>query len=100
MKHKRRKSGGISFMTALICIAFVVVAVLCVTRFNNIIVQHERLTEEKARLDAELEELTEKLNVIKAEKTLSNDKSQVEDIARGQLDMVYPGEVIFRTQGE
>lgn len=100
MRRIRHKSKGISFMSALLCIAFVVVAVLCVTRFNNIHQQRQRLLAEKAQLETQEKELTEKLNQIKAARTLSDDTEHVESVARGQLDMVYPGEIIFRISGE
>jgi len=100
VRRIHHKSKGISFKTALLCIAFVVVAVLCVTRINNLWHQRQRLLAEKAQLETQEKELTERLNQIKAAKTLNDDKEHVEDVARGQLDMVYPGEIIFRISGE
>ncbi|MBQ1574055.1 MAG: septum formation initiator family protein, partial [Clostridiales bacterium] len=35
-----------------------------------------------------------------AQEEFGKDDAYVESVARSQLDMVYPGEVIFRVQGE
>ena len=46
------------------------------------------------------EELEDKLKQIRAQEEFGKDDAYVESVARSQLDMVYPGEVIFRVQGE
>ena len=100
MRKVRRKSGGISFLTALICILCVVVGILCLTRYINMHRQKERLLAENASLIAQSEALSDRLKQIRAQEEFGKDDSYIESVARSQLDMVYPGEVIFRVQGE
>ena len=100
MRRIKRKSGGISFLTAIIFIAFIVVAVMCITRFNNIMVQKQRLTSENSSLKSQASLLSDKLSRINAQAEYGNDDQYVISIARGNLDMVYPGEIIFRTNGQ
>lgn len=100
MRKIHRKSGGISFLTAMIFIAFIVVAVLCITRFNNIMIQKQRLSSENSSLKAQASVLSDKLARINAQAEYGNDDQYVISIARGNLDMVYPGEIIFRTNGQ
>ena len=100
MRKIRRKSGGISFLTALIIIAFIVVAVMCITRFNNIMVQKARLTSENRSLQNQASVLSDKLARINAQTEYGNNDQYVVSIARSNLDMVYPGEIIFRTNGQ
>ena len=100
MRRVRRKTGGISFLTAMICICCVVVGILCITRYANIAKQKERLKAENAELIAQSEALSDKLKQIRAQEEFGKDDAYVESVARAQLDMVYPGEVIFRVTGE
>jgi len=100
LRKVRRKSGGISFLTALICILCVVVGILCLTRYINMHRQKERLLAENASLIAQSEALSDRLKQIRAQEEFGKDESYVESVARAQLDMVYPGEVIFRVTGE
>ncbi len=100
MRRVRRKTGGISFLTAMICICCVVVGILCITRYANIAKQKERLKAENSALIAQSEALSDKLKQIRAQEEFGKDDAYVESVARAQLDMVYPGEVIFRVTGE
>ena len=100
MRRVRRKTGGISFVTAMICICCVVVGILCITRYANIAKQKERLKAENSELIAQSEALSDKLKQIRAQEEFGKDDAYVESVARAQLDMVYPGEVIFRVTGE
>ena len=96
MRKVRRKTGGISFLTAMICISCVVVGILCITKYANIAKQKERLKAENASLVAQTEELQDKLKQIRAQEEFGKDDAYIESVARSQLEMVYPGEVIFR----
>ena len=100
MLRVKRKTGGFSFLTTMICIVCVVVGILCITKYANIAMQKERLKAENASLVAQTEELEDKLKQIRAQEEFGKDDAYVESVARSQLDMVYPGEVIFRVQGE
>ena len=100
MRKLRRKTGGISFLTAMICIAFIVIGILCITKYANISKQKERLLAENQSLVAQSEALSEKLKQIRAQEEFGQDDAYIESVARTQLDMVYPGEVIFRVSGE
>jgi cell division protein FtsB len=84
----------------MICIAFVVIGILCITKYANINKQKERLMAENASLVAQSEALSEKLKQIRAQEEFGQDDAYIESVARTQLDMVYPGEVIFRVTGE
>ena len=100
MRKIRRKSGGISFLTAMICISCIVVGILCITKYANIAKQKERLLAENSSLKAQSESLVDDLKQIRAQEEFQQDDAYVESVARTQLDMVYPGEVIFRVTGE
>lgn len=100
MRKVRRKTRGISFLTAMICICCVVVGILCLTRYANIHRQKERLIEENASLVAQSEALSDKLKQLRTREEMGQDDAYVESVARAQLDMVYPGEVIFRVSGD
>ena len=100
MRKIRRKTGGISFLTAMICISCIVIGILCITKYANIAKQKERLLAENSSLIAESEALSDKLKQIRAQEEFGQDESYIESIARSQLDMVYPGEVIFRVNEE
>ena len=84
----------------MICICCVVVGILCITRYANIAKQKERLKSENSELIAQSEALSDKLKQIRAQEEFGKDDAYVESVARAQLDMVYPGEVIFRVTGE
>ena len=65
MRKVRRKTGGISFLTAMICIVCVVVGILCITKYANINRQKERLKAENSSLVAQSEALSDKLQQIR-----------------------------------
>jgi len=100
LRKVRRKTGGISFLTAMILICCIVIGILCITKYANIAKQKERLLAENSSLIAQSEALSDKLKQIKAQEEFGQDEAYIESVARSQLDMVYPGEVIFRTNGE
>lgn len=84
---------------ALISIAVVVLFVLCITRMYEIKERSERLKAENQALIQQKQALEEKNDQILAQGARGNDAAYVESVAREQLDMVFPGEVIFRTAG-
>ena len=96
----RKKKVRMSFVPAMISIALVVVIVLIITRFNSIIEQRERIVAESKQLAAQEAALEARLETLQLANGAGSDKAKVESIARGQLDMVYPGEIIFRVSGE
>ncbi len=100
MRKMHHKTHGITFPRAILCIVLVVVAILCFTRFSNIIEQRARLKAENSSLIAQSQSLSEKLQQIKAQEKFGEDDAYIESVARSQLDMVYPGEVIFRVSGD
>jgi cell division protein FtsL len=84
----------------VVCIAFVVVAVLCATRYYDVRQRRERLLEESRQLQAQKQALLDQNDALIAQGAHSNDDVYVEKVAREQLDMVYPGEIIFRVSGD
>lgn len=96
----RKKKVRMSFVPAMIAIALVVVVVLLITKFNSIIKQRERIVAESRQLAAQEEELKSRLEELQLANGAGADAAKVETIARGQLDMVYPGEIIFRVSGQ
>ena len=94
------RTHGITFPRAILCIGLVVVFIMCYTRFSNIMEQRARLKAENSSLIAQSESLSEKLQQIKAQEKFGEDDAYIESVARSQLDMVYPGEVIFRVSGD
>ncbi len=99
MKRKRRNTS-FSLVMTVVCIAFVVVAVLCATRFYDVRQRRERLMKESRELQAQKQALIDKQEALKAQGAHSDDEVYIEQVARDQLDMVYPGEIIFRVSGE
>lgn len=100
MKKKKHRDGPGSLIMTVVCIAFVVVGVLCYTRWVDINERRARLEEENRQLIAQKEALTERNNALLAQGARSNDDAYVEKVAREQLDMVYPGEIVFRVTGQ
>lgn len=96
---KTQKIGGLSFLSTLLLLFFIVVAVLCATSFYNVHTRRQRLEAEAAALAQQEQALEERKSQLEAQSGRSSAKD-IEDAAREQLDMVYPGEIIFRTSGE
>ncbi|MBR2524039.1 MAG: cell division protein FtsL [Clostridiales bacterium] len=96
----RRKKIRMSFIPAMISIALIVIVVLLITRFNSIVQQRERIVAESKQLEAQEQALEARLEELQLANGVGNDNKKVENIARSQLDMVYPGEIIFRISGE
>lgn len=99
-RKAKRRQGGFSLPMTLICLAFVVVVVLCATKYYDVRMTRIRLEEEKAALEAQKAALEDRNNNILARGVAGRDADYVENVARSQLDMVYPGEIIFRTTGD
>ena len=97
---KRRTNTSFSLLMTVVCIAFVVVAALCATRLYDIQQRRERLLQESRQLQAQKQALVDQNNALLAQGARSDDDVYVEKGAREQLDMVYPGEIIFRVSGE
>lgn len=97
---KRRTNTSFSLTMTVVCIAFVVVGVLCATRLYDINQRKARLMEESRQLQAQKQALLDRNDALLAQGAHSDDDVYVEKVARDQLDMVYPGEIIFRVSGE
>lgn len=76
-----------------------VLAALCATKLYDLHLQKARLTAEAEQLAIQEQELKDNLHDIKARQNIEDDSAYIEAIAREQLDMVYPGEIIFRVNG-
>jgi len=100
MASPRRGSSTRNLITTVLCIAFVVVAVLCATRYYDVKSRRARLLEESRQLQAQKQALIDKNNAILAQGSRGSDTAYVEGVARNKLDMVYPGEIVFRVTGE
>ena len=96
----KSRSHGISLTTATICIVFFVFAALVATKLYDLQLQRDRLTAESESLAMQEQALKDELHNIEANRNLLDDSAYVENVARQQLDMVYPGEVIFRVNGK
>ncbi len=95
-KVKHKKTGGISFPTAMLFICFVVVIILFATRLMNNTQQKARLKAENSSLIAQSNALSEQLRQIRAQEEMGKDNTYVESIARAQLDMVDLGMISVR----
>ena len=71
MRKVRRKTGGISFITAMICITFIVIGIVCLTKYANIHRQKERLIAENSSLVAQSEALSDRLKQIRVYKQIN-----------------------------
>ncbi|MBQ4270421.1 MAG: septum formation initiator family protein [Clostridiales bacterium] len=100
MASHRRTSGTRNLITTVLCIAFVVAGILCATRFYDVQTRKARLLEESRQLQAQKQALIDKNNAILAQGSRGSDAAYVEGVARNKLDMVYPGEIVFRVTGE
>ncbi len=100
MRKVKHRTHGISFFKTMLYICFVVLLIMCITKYSNIMQQRQRLKAENASLIAQSESLSDRLKQIKAQEEFGGDDAYIESIARAQLDMVYPGEVIFRVNGD
>jgi len=100
VRRVKHKSNGISPVAAMVFIAFIIVAILCCTRLYDIKTRGDRLSAENQQLIAQRDALKVKNQELQAQNLRGRDEAYVENIARSQLDMVYPGEIIFRTTGE
>ncbi|MCQ2466812.1 MAG: cell division protein FtsL [Clostridia bacterium] len=86
---------GISLRTAVMFLAIILLAVIGITKFNDVMEQRSRLTAENIALKREKQALKEELDRINKEANNTDSKAYVESIARTHLDMVYPDEIIF-----
>ena len=100
MASPRRGSSTRNLLMTVVCIAFVVVAILCATKLYDINTRKARLLEESRQLEAQKQALIDKNNAILAQGSRGSDAAYVEGVARNKLDMVYPGEIVFRVTGE
>lgn len=91
-KQKRRRS-----MTRVkfLCVGLMI---LCVGLVHST-VQMAQLRQEKARQHAQntekLEELDRQIQVLESEKKKSDDATYIEEVARRDLGMVKPREIVF-----
>ncbi|MCQ2534052.1 MAG: septum formation initiator family protein [Clostridia bacterium] len=100
MLHKKHSfKGGVSLTTTVLFVAAIVIVVFCATRFYDIKNQSARLRQEAIELAREEEELKSKIRTLQGYNEDGYDSDYVESMARQNLDMVYPGEIIFRTEG-
>ena len=100
MRKINRKKNGISLATAIMFVSFIVFAVLCITRFYDLKEQYTRLHKEADTLEKQKAELEEELMQIRKEANNTDNSAYIESMARSHLDMVYPGEIVFRTTND
>ena len=100
MKKKKHSDSPASLITTVVFIAFIVVGVRCYTRWVDIQERKARLVEENRQLIAQRDALEDRNNALLAQGARGNDDAYVERVAREQLDMVYPGEIVFKVTGE
>ena len=74
-KVKHKKTGGISFPTAMLFICFVVVIILFATRLMNNTQQKARLKAENSSLIAQSNALSEQLRQIRAQEEMGKDNT-------------------------
>lgn len=97
MLRKRKNNGShFSVVTSFLAILLIIISALSYTGIQTYKERLSRLQAESESLTAQENSLTEKLISVRAEKNNTNDSAYVEDIARSQLDMVYPGEIVFK----
>ena len=96
----RKKKVKMGFLPAMVGIALVVVIVLIITRLSSIMEQRDRIVAESRQLSIQEETLKARLDALQMSNGAGSDTTKVENVARSQLDMVYPGEIIFRISGD
>lgn len=97
MIKRKHKGGGLSVATTIVLIIFVIVVSLCATNLYDIHNRKDSLLKEKQKLEAQKQALIERNEEILQRQTATGNTQYIENIARTQLDMVYPGEIIFVT---
>ena len=85
---KKVHNTTFSFVMTVVCIAFVVVAVLCATRLYDVQQRRERLLQESRQLNAQKQALLDQNDALQAQSAHSGDEIYIEKVARDQLDMV------------
>lgn len=98
MRKVKQNRGGISLTTTVVIIAAVVAIVMCATKLRDVKIQTERLQAEAKQLAAEEEALKTRIRTLQGYNDDGYDADYVEAMARQNLDMVYPGEIIFKTE--
>ena len=99
MAKRKHKRSGISGLFSVILVGLIIVLVLFATTSYDIYNKRERLKAEARELQAQEDALNDRKNQLEAQSGRSS-AADIEDAAREQLDMVYPGEIIFRTTGD
>ena len=76
----------------LVTLAFVIIAAVMVGRSIYNIME---LRKQKAEAEAQLEELQQRIEILNSELTRVSSDEYIEQQARTQLKMIYPGETLY-----
>lgn len=102
MRKKRQKSGknSIVLISALAIVFVIFVAVVFRIRTNRINEQNALEQKQIAELESQLAAEQQRADEIDEYGKYVNTKQFIEDMARERLGLVYPDEVIFKTDTE
>jgi cell division protein DivIC len=95
-KNSKRKQSKLCTFVILVSLALLAGIVLCKSvslreQKNDLAVQAAELQEQIAEADEEYQELEEREEYMKT-------KKYVEEVARNQLGLVYPDEIVIRPE--
>lgn len=94
-KTKKTSNRAVS---VVICVLVVAICVLCYSKGNELKTQNEEENRKIEELQKEIEQEQERTQELDEYSKYVNTKQFVEDMAREKLGLIYPGEIIFKSE--
>ncbi len=85
-------------ISAVICVLVVAICILFYSRGKELKAQNEESAKQIEQLKAEIEQEEQRTEELLVYSKYVNTKQFVEDMAREKLGLVYPGELIFKSE--
>lgn len=85
-------------ISAVICLLVVAICIVFYSRGNELKAQNEEEKAQIEQLQAEIEKEEQRTEDLKEYSKYVNTKQFVEDMAREKLGLIYPGELIFKSE--
>lgn len=92
---KRKQS---KICTTIIIFSLLLLAVLVFVKSMSLMEQKEELLVQAAELTAQIEDAEEEYAELEEKEEYMKTKKYVEDVARNQLGLVYPDEIVIRPE--
>lgn len=98
MKNRIRKKTSNRMISAVICLLVIAICVVFYSRSREIKAQNQDKHEQVEQLRQELEAEEKRAQELEEYSKYVNTKQFVEDMAREKLGLIYPGELIFKSE--